>query len=63
MREPTFTPHVGQAVVYRPYPGAAPEDGVVTRLSADPSLVFVKYAGQHPDADGRATRIVDLEPR
>lgn len=52
---------VGDAVVYRAYPGAEPEDGVVTGTSTDPSLVFVRYRGQHPGAKGKATRVADLE--
>lgn len=52
----------GDAVVYTPYDGAPGEDGVVTKLSNDPSLVFVRYAGQHPDADGQATPIHRLRP-
>lgn len=51
---------VGDAVVYRSHPGAVPEDGVVTKLSTDPTLVFVRYVGQHPGADGKATRVSDL---
>lgn len=54
-------PQVGDPVVYRPYDGAPAEDGVVTKLSADPSLVFVKYTGQHPDATGQATPVHRLE--
>lgn len=52
---------IGQAVVYRPHPGAKPEDGVVVAVSTDPTLVFVRYAGDHPDAPAKATRVVDLE--
>ena len=52
---------VGDAVVYRPYDGAPAEDGVVTKLSNDPSLVFVRYSRQHPAADGQATPIHRLE--
>jgi hypothetical protein len=47
----------GTAVVYTPYDGGPAEDGVVTKAAADPSLVFVRYAGQHPGADGQATPI------
>lgn len=56
---------VGDAVIYTPHPGAPPEDGVVTGLSGDPSLVFVRYASQHPGASGQATpkaRLVHLRP-
>jgi hypothetical protein len=52
---------VGDAVIYRSYPGAEPEDGVVTALTSDPSLVFVRYRGQHPGASAKATRVADLE--
>ena len=53
--------HEGDRVVYHPYPGAPAEDGVVTGLSNDPSLVFVRYASQHPGAPGQATPKVRLE--
>ena len=52
---------VGDGVVYRPYEGAQAEDGVVVRLSSDPSLVFVRYRNQHPSAPGQATPKVRLE--
>jgi hypothetical protein len=52
---------VGTAVVYRPYPGATPEDGTVTGWSKDPSLVFVKYRGGHPSAPSQATSVTDLQ--
>lgn len=52
---------VGDGVVYRPYPGAPAEDGVVTKLSNDPSLVFVRYSTQHPGAHGQATPKIRLE--
>lgn len=58
-----WKPQVGEPVVYRAFPGARPEDGVVTALSTDPTLVFVKYVGTYPDALGMATRVADLEPR
>lgn len=51
---------VGDGVVYRPHPDAPNEDGVVTGLSSDPSLVFVRYATQHPGAPGRATAVAML---
>jgi hypothetical protein len=51
---------VGDAVVYRSHPGAAPEDGVVTGLSSDASLAFVRYRGQHPGAPGKATPVSAL---
>lgn len=54
-------PAVGDPVVYRPHPNAPAEDGVVTRHSADPSLVFVRYTGQHPDAAPKATPWRELE--
>lgn len=52
---------VGDGVVYRPYPGGPAEDGVVTRLSADPTMVFVRYRDQHPGAAAKATPIRLLE--
>jgi hypothetical protein len=51
---------VGDAVVYRSHPGAAPEDGVVTGLSSDATLAFVRYRGQHPGAPGKATPVSAL---
>ena len=54
---------VGDPVVYRPYPGAPGEDGVVSGFSADTSLVFVRYVGQHPTAAGKATPVALLERR
>lgn len=51
---------VGDAVVYTPYPGAQPEDGVVTGLSSDASLLFVRYRSQHPGAPGQATPVSRL---
>lgn len=48
---------VGDAVVYHPRPGAPGEDGVVTGLSRDQTIVFVRYADQHPGAGGRATPV------
>lgn len=55
-------PAEGDAVVYRSHPGAAPEDGVVTGRSPNRDLVFVRYAGQHPGANGKVTAIAMLEP-
>lgn len=55
---PTF--NVGDAVVYRPYPGAVAEDGVVTGISPDSPLVFVRYRNQHPGARGKATHETHL---
>lgn len=52
----------GDAVVYRPHPNAEPEDGVVTGLSTNPSLVFVRYRNQHPGAEGQATPVALLAP-
>ena len=46
---------IGSGVVYTPYDGARGEDGVVTGHCMDPSMVFVRYAGQHPSAPGQAT--------
>src|SRR5690606_10906967 len=37
-----------------------PEDGVVTGLSSDPALVFVRYRSQHPGAAGQATPVSRL---
>lgn len=59
MPQTAFAP--GDGVVYRPYPGAPAEDGVVTALSTDPTLVFVRYRDQAPDAAGKATRVADLQ--
>lgn len=53
--------YVGDAVVYRPYPGGPAEDGVVTGFNADCSLVFVRYRDQHPGAAGKATPLSMLE--
>lgn len=53
---------VGDAVVYRAHPDAPREDGVVTGLSSDPSLVFVRYRSQHPGASGQATPVSSLSP-
>ena len=44
--------HVGDAVVYQPDHGGV-EDGVITGVSE--RYVFVRYRGQHPTADGKAT--------
>jgi hypothetical protein len=56
-----WAPRVGESVVYRPTYGPA-EDGVVTGVSARAGYVFVRYAGQHPSAPGKATHVSDLEP-
>lgn len=43
--------HPGQGVVYRPYPGADPEQGIVVRATG--SHVFVQYQADmadHPKA-------------
>lgn len=48
---------VGDGVVYHARPGQRGEDGVVTGLSRDPTLVFVRFADQHPGAPGKATPI------
>jgi hypothetical protein len=61
MTSQDWTPAVGDPVVYRAFPGAQPEDGVITKLSTDPTLVFVRYVGQRPDAAGQATRVRGLE--
>lgn len=50
----------GDPVVYRPHPNTKPEDGVVTGLSADGSMVFVRYSDQHPGAPGKATPVAML---
>lgn len=47
----------GDSVVYRPHPGAPAEDGVVVRMSDDPSLAFVRYRGSETPM---ATRVADL---
>lgn len=44
--------HIGAGVVYQA-PHGDPEDGVITGVSS--AYVFVRYATQHPAADGRAT--------
>ena len=49
--------HVGQGVVYRAHPDAAPEDGIVTKISE--FFVFVRYRG---DVGSKATRPGDLQP-
>lgn len=47
---------VGRAVVYRPYPGASPEQGIIT--SMNDTYVFVRYG---LGAGSQATRPCDLE--
>ena len=44
---------IGRGVVYQAHPDAPYEDGVITSLNA--SYVFVRYASQHPGANGQAT--------
>lgn len=50
---------VGQGVVYRPHPGADPEQGYVTGVNAPAGLVYVRYGS---DQHSKATRADDLEP-
>ncbi len=50
----------GMAVVYAPKHGKR-EDGVVTKVGD--TWVHVRFAGQHPDADGKACLPWDLEGR
>lgn len=52
---------VGDPVVYRAFPGAEAEDGVVTSLSENGRTVFVRYRGQHPSAPGKGTNATDLQ--
>lgn len=47
--------HIDRGVVYVPYEGAAPEQGVIT--SANQTYVFVRYDG---DQQSKATRPEDL---
>ncbi len=42
--------HIGNAVVYRPYPDAAPQQGIVT--SVNDYFVFVRYGS---DTHSKAT--------
>lgn len=49
--------HVGRKVVYRPYPSAPPEEGVVT--SVNTAFVFVRYGD---DVHSKATLAAQLEP-
>ena len=59
MIEPTES-DIGRGVVYRGHhPGAEAEFGVITSVGAD--CVFVRYATQHPAANGQATDQRDLE--
>jgi hypothetical protein len=51
------TPQPGDGVVYRPFPGAQPEDGVVVRVG-ESGLVFVRYRDSETP---KATRLEDLE--
>ena len=48
---------VGSRVVYRPYPEAVPEEGVVTRVTD--RFVFVRYGS---DVGAKATAAEVLEP-
>lgn len=50
--------NVGAGVVYTPGHGPK-EDGVITGVSS--TSVFVRYAKQHPSANGQATSPGDLE--
>ncbi len=45
-----------QPVVYRPYPDAEPEDGIIMRCNTE--YAFVLYAGR---THTMATRFADLE--
>lgn len=57
-REDRATPlAVGDGVVYHPRPGQPGQDGVVTKLGRDGAYVFVRYANQHPGADGQSTPV------
>lgn len=59
---PHRRPVVGDAVVYRAWPGGQPEDGTVSKvIDGDGTMVFVRYANQREDAPGKATRTCDLE--
>lgn len=49
----------GQEVLYHAHPGAASEDGVITRFGRD-GVAFVLYDG---DLTPKATRLDDLTPR
>ena len=52
--------YVGQWVIYRPHPSAAPEDGTVVSLDAlERGIVLVKYA---TGLDAKSTYLVDLVP-
>lgn len=57
MRLEDFRP--GQGVVYRPYPGAAPEQGTVVRVTD--FHVFVQYQGDMAD-HAKATPPDKLQP-
>ena len=58
MIEPTEK-DIGRAVVYDPgYPEAELQDGVIT--SYNEHTVFVRYANQHPGANGQGTNREDL---
>lgn len=54
----TWTPEVGDWVIYRPHPDAPAEDGQVTAV-LDGGMVRVLYRG---DWTAKATRVADLTP-
>jgi hypothetical protein len=45
--------HIGSGVVYRGGSSSEGEDGVITNVND--AYVFVRYASQHPGANGQAT--------
>jgi len=49
---------IGRGVVYSSYPNQK-ENGAIT--SFNDRVVFVRYAKQHPSANGQATSREDLE--
>ena len=49
--------HIGDGVIYRPYPGARTEDGQIVRVNT--RWVFVLYRG---DATPKATSADQLAP-
>lgn len=49
--------HPGDAVIYRPHPGAPAEDGNITAVNG--TYVFVRFVG---DRQSKACRPEDLQP-
>lgn len=45
--------NIGKPVIYQDRDDGPLEEGMITGVSA--RYVFVRYRGQHPTADGRAT--------